>query len=52
MTSTVLKVPLEEAEPVLKLARGGRVSQNQLTEFCVEPVFTRLIVDEERENGV
>ena len=52
MTSTILKIPLEEAEPVLKLARGGRVSQDQLTEFSVEPVFTRQVVDEEREDGV
>ena len=52
MSSAILKVPLEEAEPVLELARGGRVSHDQLTEFSIEPVLTRQVVDEEREDGV
>ena len=52
MTSSILKVPLEEAEPVFELARGGRVSQDQLTELGVEPVLARQVIDEERKDGV
>ena len=41
VTSSILKIPLEEAEPMFELARVGRVSQDQLTEFGVEPVLAR-----------
>ena len=52
MTSSILKIPLEEAEPVFELARGGRISQDQLTELGVEPVLARQVIDEERKDGV
>ena len=52
MTSSIFEIPLEEAELMFELARGGRVSQDQLTEVSVEPVLTRQVIDEEREDGV
>ena len=52
MTSSVLEVALEKAEPVFELTQSRSVGKDELAELGVEAILSWWVVDEEGQEGV